>query len=107
MAVPSGSEAAIQQIRAVLSAAVAGAGAADGLPTKQHAHVAMPLVASEAQASMSQPSHPAQPLYACDGTECWCLLLSRSARSKASSRLCPPKVAWAACTLEETQQQSG
>ena len=50
MAAPSGSGAAIQQIRAVLSAAVAGAGAADGLPSKQHAHVAMPLVASEAQA---------------------------------------------------------
>ena len=50
MAAPSGSGAAIQQIRAVLSAAVAGAGAADGLPSKQHARVAMPLVSSEAQA---------------------------------------------------------
>ena len=50
VAEPKGSEAAIQQIRAVLSAAVAGAGAADGLPTKQHAHVSMPLVSSEAQA---------------------------------------------------------
>lgn len=49
VAAPKGSEAAIQQIRAVLSAAVAGAGAADGLPTKQHAHVSMPLVSSEAQ----------------------------------------------------------
>ena len=69
MAAPSGSSAAIQQIRAVLSVAVAGAGAADGLPSKQHAHVAMPLVASEAQASMPQPSHPAHPLNACDSTE--------------------------------------
>ena len=51
VAAPQGSEAAIQQIRAVLSAAVAGAGAADGLPSKQHAHVSMPLVSSEAQAS--------------------------------------------------------
>lgn len=50
VAEPKGSEAAIQQIRAVLSAAVAGAGAADGLPTKQHAHVSMPLVSSETQA---------------------------------------------------------
>ena len=50
MAEPKGSEAAIQQIRSVLSAAVTGAGAADGLPTKQHAHVSMPLVSSEAQA---------------------------------------------------------
>jgi len=49
VAEPKGSEAAIQQIRAVLSAAVAGAGAADGLPSKQHAHVSMPLVSSEAQ----------------------------------------------------------
>ena len=53
VAEPEGSEAAIQQIRAVLSAAVAGAGAADGLPTKQHAHVSMPLVSSEAQACPS------------------------------------------------------
>lgn len=57
VAEPKGSEAAIQQIRAVLSAAVAGAGAADGLPTKQHAHVSMPLVSSEAQACPSLLSH--------------------------------------------------
>ncbi len=69
-AAPKGSEAAIHQIRAVLSAAVAGAGAADGLPSKQHAHVSMPLVSSEAQASyhalprvaldISMRSRPAQ-----------------------------------------------
>ena len=62
MAEPKGSEAAIQQIRAVLSAAVAGAGAADGLPTKQHAHVSMPLVSSEAQACPAPFSRTLKPL---------------------------------------------
>ena len=79
MAEPKGSEAAIQQIRAVLSAAVAGAGAADGLPTKQHAHVSMPLVSSEAQACPSPCSTKLNPL-ASQALPCSWLLAAQHAR---------------------------